>query len=51
MFTYPEEESIAVFLLNENGKYNGAALYAGKDKIQSEAVPGLIVDTKEIFTH
>ena len=47
---YPEEESVAVFLLDENGRYNGAALYAGKDKIHCEAVPGLIVDTKEIFT-
>jgi len=47
---YPEEEGLAVFLLNENGKYDGAALYAGKDKIGSKAVPGLIIDTKEIFT-
>ena len=47
---YPEEESLAVFLLNENGKYNGAALYAGKDKIHCQAIPELIVETKEIFT-
>jgi len=47
---YPEEESLAVFVLNENGKYNGAALYAGKDKINSAAIPGLIADLKEIFT-
>ncbi len=47
---YPEEESLAVFILNENGKYNGAALYAGKDMIQSKAVPGLIVNCREIFT-
>ena len=46
---YPEEESLAVFLLNENGKYDGAALYAGKDKIKSKAVPGLIIDIKVIF--
>jgi Uma2 family endonuclease len=46
---YPEEESLAVFVLNENGKYNGATLYAGKDMIQSEAVPGLIVNYREIF--
>ena len=25
---YPEEESIAVFILNENGKYDGAITYA-----------------------
>jgi Uma2 family endonuclease len=47
---YPEEESVAVFLLNENNKYDGAVLYAGKELIQSKAVPGLIIKTKEIFT-
>lgn len=47
---YPEEESLAVFILNENGKYNGASLYAGRDKITCAAIPGLIIDTKEIFT-
>jgi Uma2 family endonuclease len=47
---YPEEESLAFILLNENGKYDGAALYAGRDKIKSKAVPGLIIDAKEIFT-
>ena len=47
---YPEEESVAVFVLNENGKYNGASLYAGRDKINSAAIPGLIADLKEIFT-
>lgn len=46
---YPEEESLAVFILNENGRYDGAALYAGKDTIESKAIPGLIVNTKEIF--
>lgn len=47
---YPEEESLAVFTLNGTGKYDGASLYAGKDKIYSKAVPGLIVELKEIFT-
>ena len=47
---YPEEESLAVFILNESGKYNGASLYAGRDKITSAAIPGLVIDTKEIFT-
>ena len=48
---YPIEQSIAVFILNEKGKYDGATLYAGKDKIQCEAVPGLIVKLKDIFTN
>ena len=47
---YPEEESLAVFVLNENNKYDGAVLYAGKELIHSKAVPGLIIKTKEIFT-
>lgn len=47
---YPEEESLAVFVLNENNKYDGAFLYAGKELIYSKAVPGLIIKTKEIFT-
>lgn len=47
---YPEEESIAVFVLNESNKYDGAVLYAGKKLIHSNAVPGLIIKTKEIFT-
>lgn len=46
---YPVEESVAVFIL-EKGKYNGATLYAGKDTIQSLAVPGLTVNVKEIFS-
>jgi Uma2 family endonuclease len=46
---YPEEESLAVFLLNENARYNGATLYAGKDQVFSKAIPGLMIDTKEIF--
>ena len=47
---YPEEESLAVFVLNENNKYDGAVLYAGKELIYSKAIPGLIIKTKEIFT-
>ncbi len=47
---YPEEESLAVFILNENGKYPGATLYSGKDKIYSASLPGLVIDMKEIFT-
>ena len=47
---YPVEETVAVLILNEKGKYNGASLYAGNDNIQCEAVPGLIVNVKEIFS-
>jgi Uma2 family endonuclease len=47
---YPEEESVAVFLLNEKGKFDGATLYASRDSIESKAVPGFTVDLFEIFT-
>ncbi len=47
---YPVEESIAVFLLNEGGKFNGAKIYAAGDRIESSAVYGLAIDMNDIFT-
>lgn len=47
---YPEEESVAVFILNDRGVYDGARLYASLDGIRSSAVPGLQIDLLEIFT-
>jgi Uma2 family endonuclease len=47
---YPAEENIAVFILNENGKYDGARIYAGKDRIKSTAVEGLTINPDAIFT-
>ena len=47
---YPSEENVAVFILNEKGKYNGAKIYAGKDYIKSIAVKGLIIQPETIFT-
>ena len=47
---YPEEESVAVFVLNEANKYNGAVLYAGDDRIRSSAIPGLTIHLTDIFT-
>lgn len=47
---YPSEENIAVFLLNEDGKYEGATLYAGKQSILSKAVSGLTIKLKDIFS-
>jgi Uma2 family endonuclease len=47
---YPAEETVAVFLLDEKGKYNGATLYVHGDKILSEAVPGLKIKVNDIFT-
>ena len=46
---YPGEENVAVFILNENGKYDGAKIYAGNDLIKSIAVNGLTIKLKDIF--
>lgn len=47
---YPAEENIAVFILEEDGKYGGAKIYAGKDEIKSIAVKGFKILVKDIFT-
>lgn len=44
------EENLVVFILNEEGKYPGGKMYAGKGSIHCEAVPGLVIDVSEIFT-
>lgn len=47
---YPVEQNIAVFILNENGKYDGAKIYAGNDHIKSIAVKRLTIKLDDIFT-
>jgi Uma2 family endonuclease len=47
---YPSEENVAVFILNEKEKYDGAKIYAGKDRVKSSAVKGLIIKLEDIFT-
>ncbi len=47
---HPADETIAVFILDKKGKFNGASLYAGNEKIESFAVPGLKINVKEIFS-
>lgn len=47
----PVEANLVVFILDEQGKYaGGGKMYSGKEKIKSEVIPGLIVDTKEMYT-
>lgn len=46
---YPAEENIAVFVLNEKGKFEGAKIYATRSRIVSKAVNGLIIDANDIF--
>jgi len=48
---YPEEESIAVFLLNESNKYNGALIYASDENILSKSIPGFSINLTEIFAN
>lgn len=48
---YPEEESIAVFLLNDNNRYAGAILYASGENIYSTSVAGFSINLTEIFTN
>jgi Uma2 family endonuclease len=45
----PVEENIAVLLLNKEGTFNGAKLYAGHNIIESVAVAGFTVNTNDIF--
>jgi Uma2 family endonuclease len=47
---YPTEQNIAVFALNENGKYDGAKIYAGNDTISSCAITGLIIKLNDVFS-
>lgn len=46
---YPTEENIAVFHLNENGKFNGANIYASGDRIVSKSINGFIINVTDIF--
>lgn len=47
---HPSEQTIVVFILNENKKYDGAKIYAGNDSIKSIAVNGLIIKLNDTFT-
>ena len=47
---FPIEESIIIFLLNENHKYSGGTAHTADDTIYSKAVPGLAIKMNDIFT-
>lgn len=48
---YPEEESIAVFMLEQNtNRYAGARIYAGGENIASTSLNGFEINTNEIFS-
>ena len=46
----PVEENISIFILNDDGKYNGATMYTSGDSIKSEAIPGLTIKVNDIFS-
>ena len=45
----PVEETISVFILNDQGKFNGAKLYGSGDKITSEVLPDLEIIMQDIL--
>jgi len=48
---HPTEETVAVFLLNEEKRYDGARMYADDDVLNSYAVTGFSINVSEIFTN
>ena len=48
---YPAEESIAIFLLSDHGKYNDAKIHTAGDSIRCKTVAGLIINVTDIFTN
>jgi Uma2 family endonuclease len=46
---YPSEENIAVFILNEKGRYDGAKIYASGDEIKCLAVEGIKISIDDVF--
>lgn len=46
---YPVEESIAVFILNNEGEFDGAKIYASGDKLESKAIGGFIILLNDVF--
>jgi Uma2 family endonuclease len=46
----PAEENLVVFILNEEGKFEGLKMYAGGDTLSSTVVAGSKIKVSEIFT-
>ncbi len=46
----PETENLVVFILNDEGKFEGLKMYAGGDTISSTAVLGFKIKVNEIFS-
>ncbi|MDR1022482.1 MAG: Uma2 family endonuclease [Prevotellaceae bacterium] len=46
----PADKDVTVFLLQENGRYDKGVIYRSGAKIPVQTLPGLEVDTEELFT-
>jgi Uma2 family endonuclease len=46
----PTEENLVVFLLNAEGKFGNAKMYAGGQRLSAATVPGFSIEVDEIFT-
>jgi Uma2 family endonuclease len=47
----PEEENLFIYLLNDEGKYSGAKVYAAGDTVTSAIAQGFTIDVADIFTY
>ncbi|GHT23827.1 hypothetical protein FACS189430_07710 [Bacteroidia bacterium] len=45
----PKDKDVTVFLLQDDGKYNEGTLYTGNMKIPVQSLPGLEMDTQDLF--
>ena len=44
-----EDKDVTVFLLQDDGKYSEGTLYTGNVKIPVQSLPGLEIDTQDLF--
>ncbi|MDR0815121.1 MAG: Uma2 family endonuclease [Bacteroidales bacterium] len=45
----PKDKDVTVFLLQDDGKYSEGTLYTGNVKIPVQSLPGLEIDTQDLF--
>ena len=46
----PETENVVVFILNDEGKFEGLKMYAGDDTLSSTVISGFKINVNEIFS-
>jgi len=45
----PEDKTVLVFTLNEQGCYGNPTVYVGEEQVPVGVLPGLVIDLKEVF--